>query len=89
MQEIQRNYRTADGKPVLAERAEEDLQAIDEWLREGQRQASSGGRHPGDGPLHPLNAQRGQRYHVGPDLDLDTIGRELTRLVDLATSAAG
>jgi hypothetical protein len=26
-----------------------------------------------------------QRYHVDPDLDLGTIGRELTTLVELAT----
>src|SRR5262245_48868101 len=38
LHEIERNYRTADGRPVLQQQAEDDLQTIASWLREGQRQ---------------------------------------------------
>lgn len=87
LQEIQRNYRTADGRPVMAQRAEEDLKVIEEWLRQGQRQGEFRRFNTQAMALFILSLRNGviQRYHVGPDLDLDTIARELTTLVDLAT----
>lgn len=87
LQEIQRNYRTADGRPVMAQRAEEDLKVIEEWLRQGQRQGEFRRFNTQAMALFILSLRNGviQRYHVKPDLDLDTIARELTTLVDLAT----
>ena len=87
LQEIQRNYRTADGRPVLAQRGDEDLQTIDEWLREGQRQGEFRRFDTRAMALFILSLRNGviQRYHFNPDLDLDTIASELTTLVDLAT----
>jgi AcrR family transcriptional regulator len=87
LQEIQRNYRTAHGRPVMAQRAEEDLKVIDECLRQGQRQGEFRRFNTQAMALFILSLRNGviQRYHVKPDLDLDTIARELTTLVDLAT----
>ena len=89
LHEIERNYRTADGRPVMAQRAEEDLQTLDEILREGQRQGELRQFDTRVMALFILSLRNGviQRYHVDPDLDLDTVARELTTLVDLATRA--
>ena len=87
LQEIQRNYRTADGTPAMAQRAEEDLATLDEMLREGQRQGEFRPFDTQAMALFVLSLRNGviQRYHVRPDLDLDLIGRELIEVVDLAT----
>src|SRR5215831_6724511 len=87
LQEIQRNYRTADGRPVMAQRTEEDLKTLEEMLRQGQRRGEFRRFDTQAMALFILSLRNGviQRYHVKPDLDLDTLGRELTRLVDLAT----
>jgi len=89
LHEIERNYRTADGRPVMAERAEEDLRTLDEILTEGQRQGEFRRFDTRAMALFILSLRNGviQRYHVDPDLDLETIARELTTLVDLATRA--
>jgi AcrR family transcriptional regulator len=87
LHEIERNYRTADGRPVLAERAEDDLRTLHEILREGQRQGELRQFDTAAMAIFILSLRNGviQRYHVDPRLDLDTIARELTTLVDLAT----
>lgn len=91
LQEIQRNYRTSDGRPVMARRAEEDLATLDEILREGQRRGEFRHFDTRAMALFVLSLRNGviQRYHVDPDLDLDAIARELTTLVDLGTTARG
>src|SRR5258708_5657384 len=88
LHEIERNHRTADGRPVMAERAEDDLRTLDEILREGQRQGELRQFDTAAMAIFILSLRNGviQRYHVDPRLDLDTIARELTTLVDLATS---
>lgn len=87
LQEIQRNYRTADGRPVMAQRAEEDLQTLDGILEEGQRRGELRRFDTWSMALFVLSLRNGviQRYHIDPDLDLDTIARELVTLVELAT----
>jgi AcrR family transcriptional regulator len=87
LHEIERNYRTADGRPVLAERAEDDLRTLDDILRDGQRQGELRQFDTGAMAIFILSLRNGviQRYHVDPRLDLDTIARELITLVDLAT----
>ncbi|MBO0702549.1 MAG: TetR family transcriptional regulator [Candidatus Dormibacteraeota bacterium] len=89
LQEIQRNYRTADGKPVMQPRAEQDLETIESWLREGQRQGQFRRFDPQAMALFVLALRNGviQRYHVRPDLDLALLKGELITLVDLATRA--
>src|SRR5215469_6461019 len=89
LHEIERNYRTADGRPVMAQRAEEDLVTLDEMLREGQRQGEFRPFDTRAMALFVLSLRNGviQRYHVRPDLDLDLVGRELLELVDRATRA--
>jgi AcrR family transcriptional regulator len=87
LHEIERNYRAADGRPVMAQRAEEDLATLDEMLREGQQLGEFRSFDTRAMALFVLSLRNGviQRYHVQPDLDLDVVGRELTTLVDLAT----
>jgi AcrR family transcriptional regulator len=90
LHEIERNYRTADGRPVMGRRAEEDLRTLDEILREGQRRGQFRRFDTWAMALFILSLRNGviQRYHVDPELDLETIARELTTLVDLATRAS-
>ena len=87
LQEIQRNYRTSDGRPVMAQRAEEDLTALEEMLRQGQEHGEFRRFDTQAMALFILSLRNGviQRYQVQPDLDPVTIARELTMLVDLAT----
>jgi hypothetical protein len=89
LHEIERNYRTADGRPVMAQRAEEDLVTLDEMLREGQRLGEFRPFETQAMALFVLSLRNGviQRYHVRPDLDLDAVGRELLAMVDRATRA--
>lgn len=87
LQEIQRSCRTPDGKPVMQQRAEEDLEAIEALLREGQRGGEFRRFDPAAMALFVLALRNGviQRYHVKPDLDLLALKPELITLVDLAT----
>src|SRR5215467_677184 len=87
LHEIERNYRTADGKPVLADRAEQDLGTLGEILEEGQRRGEFREFDTQAMAMFVLSLRNGviQRSHVDPDLDMDTIARELTTLVHLAT----
>lgn len=91
LHEIERNYRAADGRPVMAQRAEEDLLTLEEMLRDGQRQGEFRPFDTQAMALFVLSLRNGviQRYHVRPDLDLDVVGRELLTLVDRATRAQG
>jgi hypothetical protein len=87
LHEIERNYRAADGKPVMAERAEEDLRTLGEILEEGQRRGEFREFDTAAMAIFILSLRNGiiQRYHVDPDLDMGMIARELTTLVQFAT----
>lgn len=89
LHEIERNYRAPDGRPVMQQRAEEDLRAIEALFREGQSQGAFRRFDPAAMALFVLALRNGviQRYHVQPDLDLSSLKRELTTLIDLATRA--
>lgn len=56
-------------------------------MREGQRQGEFRGFDPKAMALFILALPNGviQRYHIKRDLDLSSLKRELTTLVDLAT----
>jgi len=90
LHEIERNYRTADGRPVLQQQAEDDLQTIASWLREGQRQGELREFDPDAVAVLILALRNGviQRYHVEPGLSLPAVKRELIDMVDLATRRA-
>lgn len=90
LHEIERNYRTADGRPVLQQQAEDDLRTLATWLREGQRLGEVRDFDPDAMALLILSLRNGviQRYHVQPELSLPAVKRELIDMVDLATRAA-
>ena len=87
LHEIERNYRTTDGRPVMQQRAEEDLETLASWLRDGQRLGEFRDFDPEGMALFILALRNGviHRYHVKPDLDLPALKRELIAMVDLAT----